>query len=96
MQEYKSIKNPRFALGAHSSKTQGLRLVHTPTKLKERLRKRKIMEEKKEALRKAASESTIADSTLQDKLAELNSIKPRPYGTIHAVSLFDFHFNSLK
>ena len=40
MQEYKSIKNPRFALGAHSSKTQGLRLVHTPTKLKERLRKR--------------------------------------------------------
>ena len=53
------------------------------------------MDEKKEALRRAASESTIADSTLQDKLAELNSIKPRPYGTIHAVSLFDFHFNSL-
>ncbi|KHN29562.1 Mitochondrial substrate carrier family protein Q [Glycine soja] len=47
---------------------------------------RKIMEEKKEALRKAASESTIADSTLQDKLAELNSIKPRPYGTIHAAN----------
>ncbi|XP_047160532.1 peroxisomal nicotinamide adenine dinucleotide carrier-like isoform X2 [Vigna umbellata] len=45
---------------------------------------RKIMEEKKEALRKAASESAIADSTLQDKLDELNSIKPRPFGTIHA------------
>jgi len=52
------------------------------------------MEEKKEALRKAASESTIADSTLQDKLDELSSTKPRPYGTIHAVSLL-FHFPSL-
>lgn len=52
------------------------------------------MDEKKEALRRAASESTIADSTLQDKLAELNSIKPRPYGTIHAVSIFLFHFSS--
>jgi len=49
------------------------------------------MDEKKEALRKAASESAIADSTLQDKLDELNSMKPRPYGTIHAVSLL-FHF----
>jgi len=45
------------------------------------------MEEKKEALRKAASESTIADSTLQENLEELSSVKPRPYGTIHAVSL---------
>lgn len=52
------------------------------------------MEEKKEALRKAASESAIADSTLQDKLDELNSIKPRPFGTIHAVGLL-FHFPSL-
>ncbi|KAL2560114.1 hypothetical protein AAZV13_20G003600 [Glycine max] len=47
---------------------------------------RKIMDEKKEALRRAASESTIADSTLQDKLSELDSIKPRPYGTIHAAN----------
>ncbi|KAL2347930.1 hypothetical protein Fmac_001930 [Flemingia macrophylla] len=47
---------------------------------------RKIMEEKKQALRRAASESTIAGSTLQDKLAELNSTKPRPYGTIHAAN----------
>lgn len=47
---------------------------------------KKIMEEKKEDLRRAASESTIAGSTLQDKLAELNSIKPRPYGTIHAAN----------
>ena len=45
------------------------------------------MEEKKEALRKAASKSSLAGSTLQDKLAELDSIKPRPYGTVHAVSL---------
>ncbi|RDX95234.1 Peroxisomal nicotinamide adenine dinucleotide carrier [Mucuna pruriens] len=47
---------------------------------------RKIMEEKKAALRKDASESTISSSTLQDKLAELNSRKPRPYGTIHAAN----------
>ncbi|KAK7308447.1 hypothetical protein VNO77_42052 [Canavalia gladiata] len=47
---------------------------------------KKIMEEKKEALRKAASESILADSTLENKLAELNSTKPRPYGTIHAAN----------
>ncbi|KAJ1427648.1 Mitochondrial substrate/solute carrier [Sesbania bispinosa] len=47
---------------------------------------RKIMEEKKEALRIAASESSLAGSTLEDKLDELNSKKPRPYGTIHAAN----------
>ncbi|XP_061346992.1 peroxisomal nicotinamide adenine dinucleotide carrier-like [Gastrolobium bilobum] len=47
---------------------------------------RKIMDEKKEALRRAASESSLSDSTLQDKLAELHSIKPRPFGTIQAVN----------
>ncbi|CAL0318538.1 unnamed protein product [Lupinus luteus] len=44
---------------------------------------RKIMEEKKEAIRREASESSITGSTLQDKVAELESIKP--FGTIHAV-----------
>ncbi|XP_057445219.1 peroxisomal nicotinamide adenine dinucleotide carrier-like isoform X2 [Lotus japonicus] len=47
---------------------------------------RKIMEQKKEALRRDASESSLAGSTLEDQLAELNSIKPRPYGTIHAAN----------
>lgn len=45
---------------------------------------RKIMEGKREALMKEASESSTG-STLQDKLAELDSIKPRPYGTFPAV-----------
>jgi len=45
------------------------------------------LEEKKEALRKAASESSLAGSTLEEKLEKLNSTKPQPYGTIHAVSL---------
>ncbi|CAK8570834.1 unnamed protein product [Lathyrus sativus] len=47
---------------------------------------RKIRDEKKEALRKAASESSLAGSTLEDKLAELNSTKPRPFGTVHAAN----------
>ncbi|RYQ86733.1 hypothetical protein Ahy_B10g106370 isoform A [Arachis hypogaea] len=47
---------------------------------------RKIMEEKKEALRMAASESSLAGSILREKLAELDSKKPRPYGTIHAAN----------
>ncbi|XP_054823778.1 peroxisomal nicotinamide adenine dinucleotide carrier-like isoform X2 [Prosopis cineraria] len=47
---------------------------------------RKIMEGKKEALRREASESSSAGSTLQDKLAELESIKPQPYGTLHAAN----------
>ncbi|KAK7273687.1 hypothetical protein RIF29_14746 [Crotalaria pallida] len=47
---------------------------------------RKIMEEKKEALRRATSESSISGSTLQDQLTELNSKKPRPFGTINAVN----------
>ncbi|CAJ2674145.1 unnamed protein product [Trifolium pratense] len=47
---------------------------------------RKIMEEKKELLRKAASESMLAGSTLEDRLEELNSTKPKPFGTIHAAN----------
>ncbi|XP_019460795.1 PREDICTED: peroxisomal nicotinamide adenine dinucleotide carrier-like [Lupinus angustifolius] len=47
---------------------------------------RKIIEEKKEALRREASESSIAGSTLQDKVAELESIKSQPFGTIHAAN----------
>ncbi|XWS65660.1 hypothetical protein CRYUN_Cryun05aG0132800 [Craigia yunnanensis] len=45
---------------------------------------RKIMESKKEALLKEASENSLIGSRLQEKLAELDSIKPHPYGTIHA------------
>ncbi|TXG51820.1 hypothetical protein EZV62_020989 [Acer yangbiense] len=44
---------------------------------------RKIMEGKKEALMREASESS-SGSTLHEKLAQLDSIKPRPYGTWHA------------
>jgi hypothetical protein len=50
------------------------------------------MEEKKEVLRKAASESMLAGSTLEDRLEELNSTKPKPFGTIHAVSVDFFIF----
>ncbi|XP_068327947.1 peroxisomal nicotinamide adenine dinucleotide carrier-like [Pyrus communis] len=46
---------------------------------------RKIMEERKEALLKEASKNCLTGSALQDKLAELDSIKPRPYGTLQAV-----------
>ncbi|KAF3446970.1 hypothetical protein FNV43_RR12150 [Rhamnella rubrinervis] len=45
---------------------------------------RKIMEERKKDLLREASEIRLTDSTLQDKLAELDSLKPRPYGTMHA------------
>lgn len=52
---------------------------------------RKIIEDRKDALLKEASESCLISSTLQDKLAELDSLKPRPYGTLQAVS-FSFRF----
>ncbi|XP_015575851.1 peroxisomal nicotinamide adenine dinucleotide carrier isoform X2 [Ricinus communis] len=45
---------------------------------------RKITEGKKEALLREASESGSTGTTLQEKLTELDSIKPRPYGTLHA------------
>ncbi|XP_021296909.1 peroxisomal nicotinamide adenine dinucleotide carrier-like isoform X2 [Herrania umbratica] len=45
---------------------------------------RKIAESKREALLREASESSLIGSRLQDKLAELDSTKPHPYGTIHA------------
>lgn len=57
------------------------------------------MEGKKEALRREASESSSTDSTLRERLAELESLKPQPYGTLHAVSLLasstSFHVLSL-
>ena len=57
------------------------------------------MESRKEALLKEASENSLIASRLQDKLDELDSKKPRPYGTIHAVGicslLLPFLFNSL-
>uniref|UniRef100_A0A7N0RAL3 Uncharacterized protein n=2 Tax=Kalanchoe fedtschenkoi TaxID=63787 RepID=A0A7N0RAL3_KALFE len=46
---------------------------------------RKIMESKREALMKEFHDNGSSDPlTLQEKLAELDSIKPRPYGTLHA------------
>ncbi|XAR64314.1 hypothetical protein NMG60_11024600 [Bertholletia excelsa] len=45
---------------------------------------RKIMEAKREALLVESSENNLLDSSLQNKLAELDSIKPHPYGTLHA------------
>lgn len=45
---------------------------------------RKIIEGKKQALLREASERSSIDSTLQEKLAELDSIKPHPYGTLQA------------
>lgn len=42
------------------------------------------MEERRNALSRKASERSLIDSTLQEKLAELDSEKPRPYGTLHA------------
>jgi adenine nucleotide transporter 17 len=47
------------------------------------------MEERREALLREASERSLIDS--QEKLAALDSEKPRPYGTLHAVgSSFTF------
>ncbi|XP_050230467.1 peroxisomal nicotinamide adenine dinucleotide carrier-like isoform X2 [Mercurialis annua] len=45
---------------------------------------RKIMEGKKEALSREAFESGSTGLALQEKLAQLDSIQPRPYGTLHA------------
>ncbi|KAK6228816.1 Mitochondrial substrate/solute carrier - like 10 [Theobroma cacao] len=45
---------------------------------------RKIAELKREALLREASENSLISSRLQDKLAELDSTKPHPYGTIQA------------
>ena len=52
------------------------------------------MEERKEALLREASESNLVSSTLRDKLAQLDSIGARPYGTLHAVRIFSFLFFS--
>lgn len=45
---------------------------------------RKIMEERKHALLKQASETSFNTSLLHDKSADLDSLKPRPYGTLRA------------
>ncbi|XP_042017042.1 peroxisomal nicotinamide adenine dinucleotide carrier-like [Salvia splendens] len=45
---------------------------------------RKIVEAKKEALLKEASQNALSQSSLTTQLAQLDSIKPRPYGTIQA------------
>ncbi|KAJ9535533.1 hypothetical protein OSB04_un001335 [Centaurea solstitialis] len=45
---------------------------------------RKIMEAKKEALLRESSEGSLTGSSLHDKLCELDSVKPNPYGTLHA------------
>ncbi|KZV39820.1 peroxisomal nicotinamide adenine dinucleotide carrier [Dorcoceras hygrometricum] len=45
---------------------------------------RKIMEAKREALLKEASENVLIHSSLPDQFAALDSMKPRPYGTIQA------------
>uniref|UniRef100_A0A7C8ZF17 Uncharacterized protein n=1 Tax=Opuntia streptacantha TaxID=393608 RepID=A0A7C8ZF17_OPUST len=45
---------------------------------------RKIMERKREALLKHSSENSEMDaSTLQERLAELEFMRPKPYGTLH-------------
>lgn len=45
---------------------------------------RKIMEEKRKALRSGDLESELLDSTPPDQLSELSSTKVRPYGTLQA------------
>ncbi|XP_022849135.1 peroxisomal nicotinamide adenine dinucleotide carrier-like isoform X2 [Olea europaea var. sylvestris] len=45
---------------------------------------RKIVEAKREALLKEASENVLTYSSLQGHLAALDSIKPQPYGTFQA------------
>ncbi|XP_026662326.2 peroxisomal nicotinamide adenine dinucleotide carrier-like isoform X2 [Phoenix dactylifera] len=46
---------------------------------------RKIMEAKREAILMEASDADATDiETLKEKLSELDSVKPRPYGTCHA------------
>ncbi|GMN23179.1 hypothetical protein TIFTF001_043648 [Ficus carica] len=42
------------------------------------------MEERKHALLKQASETSFNTSLLHDKSADLDSLKPRPYGTLRA------------
>ncbi|KAD3338149.1 hypothetical protein R6Q59_027118 [Mikania micrantha] len=44
----------------------------------------KILEAKKEALLRECSESSLIGTSLHDKLREIDSVKPNPYGTLHA------------
>lgn len=45
---------------------------------------RKIVEAKRETLLKEASQSVLTASSLELQLAELDLLKPQPYGTLHA------------
>lgn len=54
------------------------------------------MEGKKEALLAEALERGWEESTLHDKLAELESVKPRPYGTLQAVGIFCISTSTLS
>lgn len=47
---------------------------------------RNIMERKRDTLLKEASQNSVLASTLQDKLAELELLKPKPYGTLQAAA----------
>ena len=50
---------------------------------------RKIMEMKREVIIREAAHSISDDQrTVEDKLTELDSMKPKPYGTLHAVTVF--------
>ncbi|XP_057974621.1 peroxisomal nicotinamide adenine dinucleotide carrier-like isoform X2 [Malania oleifera] len=46
---------------------------------------RKIMEAKEAALREAFESGLIDSSSLQEKLTEIHTVKPSPYGMLHAV-----------
>lgn len=46
-----------------------------------------MMEERKEALLRESLESNSINPDLNRKLAQLDLSKPRPYGTLHAVSI---------
>ncbi|XP_019072254.1 peroxisomal nicotinamide adenine dinucleotide carrier isoform X3 [Vitis vinifera] len=67
---YSGLKPSLFGTAASQTHTQA---------------ERKIMEAKKEALLKEASERNLIGSpNFQDGLAKLNAMKPLPYGTLHA------------
>lgn len=53
---------------------------------------RKIMEAKRKSLLEGSSENSLIAS-LQDQLAELETRKRRPYGTVHAVRIVYISFS---
>lgn len=56
---------------------------------------RKIVEAKREALVKEASENVVSHSSLSAQLAALDSIKPHPYGTLQAVNIISLILPSI-